>query len=345
MTIGERQIRNSAMDSGSEDNDESQIRWQDRKCKLCIDEITKYRMQLLLHVLRFSSKARNTSMSEQGMQLLSHVSRLSSKARNTSMRGQDCHPKQETPLRVDKVVIQSKKHLYAWTRLSSKARNTSTRGQDCHPKQETPLRVDKIVIQSKKHLYAWTRLPSKARNTSTRGQDCHPKQETPLRVDKIVIQSKKHLYAWTRLSSKARNTSTRRQDCHPKQETPLRVDKIVIQSKKHLYAWTRLLSKARNTSTRGQGNHWFIGSPTICHLHVARPPFIVSGKWKKEMLATIKIHTLGLWKHNIFENKNSRHIYSKFNFHHKFSVVPLSDNDFCASLFTIVLNDFVLLRL
>ena len=43
--------------------------------------------------------------------------------------------------------------------------------------------------------------------------------------------------------------------------------------------------------------------------------------------------------------KNSRHIYSKLHFHHKCSVVPRSDTDFCASLFTIMLTDFVLLRL
>ena len=38
-------------------------------------------------------------------------------------------------------------------------------------------------------------------------------------------------------------------------------------------------------------------------------------------------------------------IYSKLHFHHKSSVVPRSDNDFCASLFTIMLNDSVLLPL
>ena len=43
--------------------------------------------------------------------------------------------------------------------------------------------------------------------------------------------------------------------------------------------------------------------------------------------------------------ENSRHIYSKLHFRHKSSVVPRSDNDFCASLFTIMLNDFVLLCL
>ena len=43
--------------------------------------------------------------------------------------------------------------------------------------------------------------------------------------------------------------------------------------------------------------------------------------------------------------KNSRDIYSKLHFHHKCSVVPRSDTDFCASLFTIMLNDSVLLRL
>ena len=43
--------------------------------------------------------------------------------------------------------------------------------------------------------------------------------------------------------------------------------------------------------------------------------------------------------------KNSRHIYSKLHFHHTFSVVPRSDNVFCASLFAIMLNDSGLLRL
>ena len=38
-------------------------------------------------------------------------------------------------------------------------------------------------------------------------------------------------------------------------------------------------------------------------------------------------------------------IYSKLHFHHTCSVVPRSDTDFCASLFTIMLNDSVLLRL
>ena len=43
--------------------------------------------------------------------------------------------------------------------------------------------------------------------------------------------------------------------------------------------------------------------------------------------------------------QNSRHIYSKLHFHYKSSALPRSDNDFCASLFTIMLNDSVLLRL
>ena len=37
--------------------------------------------------------------------------------------------------------------------------------------------------------------------------------------------------------------------------------------------------------------------------------------------------------------------FSKLHFHHKSSIVPRSDNYFCASLFTIMLNDSVLLRL
>ena len=36
---------------------------------------------------------------------------------------------------------------------------------------------------------------------------------------------------------------------------------------------------------------------------------------------------------------------SKLHFHHKSSVVPRSDNDFCASLFRIMLNDSILLRI
>ena len=43
--------------------------------------------------------------------------------------------------------------------------------------------------------------------------------------------------------------------------------------------------------------------------------------------------------------KSSRHIYFKLHFHHKSSVVPRSDNDFCASLFMTMLNDSVLLHL
>ena len=43
--------------------------------------------------------------------------------------------------------------------------------------------------------------------------------------------------------------------------------------------------------------------------------------------------------------KKTQDIYSKLHFHHKCSVVPRSDTDFCASLFTIMLNDSVLLRL
>ena len=46
----------------------------------------------------------------------------------------------------------------------------------------------------------------------------------------------------------------------------------------------------------------------------------------------------------IFSQKNSRHIYSKLHFHHKCSVVPHSDTDFCTSLFMIMLNDSVLLH-
>ena len=43
--------------------------------------------------------------------------------------------------------------------------------------------------------------------------------------------------------------------------------------------------------------------------------------------------------------KNSTCIYSKLHFHHKCSVVPRSDTDFCMSLFTIMFNDSVLMRL
>ena len=43
--------------------------------------------------------------------------------------------------------------------------------------------------------------------------------------------------------------------------------------------------------------------------------------------------------------KHSRHIYSKLHFHHNSSVVPRYDNDdFCASMFMIMLNDSVLLH-
>ena len=38
-------------------------------------------------------------------------------------------------------------------------------------------------------------------------------------------------------------------------------------------------------------------------------------------------------------------IYSKLHFYHKCPVVPGSDTDFCASLFTIMLTDSILLRL
>ena len=43
--------------------------------------------------------------------------------------------------------------------------------------------------------------------------------------------------------------------------------------------------------------------------------------------------------------KKTQDIYSKLHFHHKCLVVPRSDTDFRASLFTIMLNDSVLLRL
>ena len=43
--------------------------------------------------------------------------------------------------------------------------------------------------------------------------------------------------------------------------------------------------------------------------------------------------------------KKSRHSYSKLHSHHKCLVVPRSDTDFCASLFTIMLNDSVLFHL
>ena len=49
-------------------------------------------------------------------------------------------------------------------------------------------------------------------------------------------------------------------------------------------------------------------------------------------------------KTSYFPEKN-RHIYSKLHFHHKSSVVPRTNNDFCAFLFTIMLNDSVVLRL
>ena len=53
-----------------------------------------------------------------------------------------------------------------------------------------------------------------------------------------------------------------------------------------------------------------------------------------------------LWKRlklQLFSPK--KNIYSKLHFHHKSSVVARSDNDFCASLFTIMLNYSVLLCL
>ena len=40
--------------------------------------------------------------------------------------------------------------------------------------------------------------------------------------------------------------------------------------------------------------------------------------------------------------KKLKDIYSKLHFYHKSSVVPRSDNDFCAFLFAIMLNDSVL---
>ena len=45
----------------------------------------------------------------------------------------------------------------------------------------------------------------------------------------------------------------------------------------------------------------------------------------------------------IFQEKKTRHIYSKLHFHCKYLVVLRSD--FCTPLFTIMLNDSVLLRL
>ena len=43
--------------------------------------------------------------------------------------------------------------------------------------------------------------------------------------------------------------------------------------------------------------------------------------------------------------KKTQDIYSKLHFHHKSSVVPCSVYDFCTSMFTIMLDDSVLLRL
>ena len=51
------------------------------------------------------------------------------------------------------------------------------------------------------------------------------------------------------------------------------------------------------------------------------------------------------WNYSFLPKKKSTHIYSKLHFNHKSSVVPRSDNDFCASLFTIMLKDYALLRL
>lgn len=50
------------------------------------------------------------------------------------------------------------------------------------------------------------------------------------------------------------------------------------------------------------------------------------------------------WKHmksQLSSEKNSIPIYSKLLFCHISSVVPRSDNDLCASMFSIMLNDFV----
>ena len=43
--------------------------------------------------------------------------------------------------------------------------------------------------------------------------------------------------------------------------------------------------------------------------------------------------------------EKTQDIYSRLHFRHKSSVVPHSDNEFCTSLFTIMHNDYVLLRL
>ena len=50
-------------------------------------------------------------------------------------------------------------------------------------------------------------------------------------------------------------------------------------------------------------------------------------------------------RHISLSSEKTQDIYSKLHFHHKSSVVPHSDNDFCVPLFTIMLNDYVLLRL
>ena len=68
-------------------------------------------------------------------------------------------------------------------------------------------------------------------------------------------------------------------------------------------------------------------------------PVVAPRVWNELPITLKTSETIAIFR------KTSRHIYSKLHFHHKSSVVPRSDNDICTSLFTIMLNDSVLLHL
>ena len=76
-------------------------------------------------------------------------------------------------------------------------------------------------------------------------------------------------------------------------------------------------------------------------LNLGKSAFSVTAPsvWKEHPITLKPSETIAIFR------KNSRYIYSKLHFYHKSLVVPRSDNDFCASLFIILFNDYLLLRL
>ena len=76
-------------------------------------------------------------------------------------------------------------------------------------------------------------------------------------------------------------------------------------------------------------------------LHLGKRAFSVAAPrvWSELPITLKTSETIAIFR------KKSRHIYTKLHFRHKSSIVPRSDIDFSASLFTIMLNDSVLLRI